>query len=110
MLLSGQCTRGTGVVTQMGEPQLAALLKDVRDELLDPESPLGPPRRAYDRPDDSDSAWSAAKQGHLQQILTCTPARCSAPDVSEVASKLQADGLIRYSRGDLTITDRPGLE
>jgi CRP-like cAMP-binding protein len=30
--------------------------------------------------------------------------------VSEAASALQEDGLIRYSRGILTITDRPGLE
>lgn len=32
------------------------------------------------------------------------------PTVSETASKLQAQGLIRYSRGNLTIVDRPGLE
>jgi CRP-like cAMP-binding protein len=32
------------------------------------------------------------------------------PTMSETASKLQADGLIRYSRGIMTITDRPGLE
>jgi Mn-dependent DtxR family transcriptional regulator len=32
------------------------------------------------------------------------------PTVSETAGKLQAEGLIRYSRGRLTITDRPGLE
>ena len=31
------------------------------------------------------------------------------PTVSEVASKLQADGLISYSRGTITITDRPRL-
>jgi CRP-like cAMP-binding protein len=30
--------------------------------------------------------------------------------VSEIAGKLQANGLIRYSRGRLTILDRPGLE
>lgn len=32
------------------------------------------------------------------------------PTVSETASKLQAQGYIRYSRGNLTITDRRGLE
>lgn len=32
------------------------------------------------------------------------------PTVSETASKLQAQGLIRYSRGNITITDRAGLE
>jgi CRP-like cAMP-binding protein len=32
------------------------------------------------------------------------------PTVSDIAGKLQAQGLIRYSRGRLTITDRPGLE
>ena len=32
------------------------------------------------------------------------------PTVSETAGKLQARGLIRYSRGKMTITDRPGLE
>jgi CRP-like cAMP-binding protein len=32
------------------------------------------------------------------------------PTVSETAGKLQAQGLIRYRRGTLTITDRPGLE
>lgn len=32
------------------------------------------------------------------------------PTVSQTASKLQAQGLIRYSRGNLAITDRPGLE
>ena len=31
------------------------------------------------------------------------------PTVSDVASKLQADGLISYSRGTITITDRPRL-
>jgi CRP-like cAMP-binding protein len=30
--------------------------------------------------------------------------------VSEIAGKLQANGLIRYSRGQLIIVDRPGLE
>jgi DNA-binding GntR family transcriptional regulator len=30
--------------------------------------------------------------------------------VSEIAGKLQADGLIRYRRGQLTIVDRPRLE
>lgn len=33
----------------------------------------------------------------------------SRPAVSQTASRLQADGLIRYRRGQLTITDRPGL-
>lgn len=32
------------------------------------------------------------------------------PTVSETARRLQAQQLIRYSRGQLTITDRPGLE
>jgi CRP-like cAMP-binding protein len=32
------------------------------------------------------------------------------PTVSETAGKLQAQGLIRYARGRITITDRPGLE
>jgi CRP-like cAMP-binding protein len=32
------------------------------------------------------------------------------PTVSETASRLQSEGLIRYSRGNLTITSRPGLE
>jgi CRP-like cAMP-binding protein len=31
------------------------------------------------------------------------------PTVSDTARQLQADGLIRYSRGQITITDRPGL-
>lgn len=30
--------------------------------------------------------------------------------VTEAAGKLQADGLIQYSRGSITVTDRPGLE
>jgi CRP-like cAMP-binding protein len=30
--------------------------------------------------------------------------------VTQVAGRLQADGLIRYTRGQVTITDRPGLE
>ena len=32
------------------------------------------------------------------------------PSVSVVASILQKAGLIRYSRGKMTILDRPGLE
>lgn len=32
------------------------------------------------------------------------------PTVSETARQLQADGLIRYTRGQITITDRPGLQ
>jgi CRP-like cAMP-binding protein len=32
------------------------------------------------------------------------------PTVSQTASKLQDQGLIRYSRGTIVITDRPGLE
>jgi CRP-like cAMP-binding protein len=32
------------------------------------------------------------------------------PTVSEVARRLQADGLIRYSRGTITITDAVGLQ
>jgi CRP-like cAMP-binding protein len=32
------------------------------------------------------------------------------PTVSETAGKLQAQGLINYSRGRMAITDRPGLE
>jgi Mn-dependent DtxR family transcriptional regulator len=30
--------------------------------------------------------------------------------VTEAAGKLQADGLIRYSRGRIKVLDRPGLE
>lgn len=44
-------------------------------------------------------------QEFLSQMLGA-----SRPTVSETASKLQASGLIRYRRGQLTITDRPGLE
>jgi CRP-like cAMP-binding protein len=32
------------------------------------------------------------------------------PTASETARQLQADGLIRYRRGKITITDGPGLE
>ncbi|MBV9319981.1 MAG: winged helix-turn-helix domain-containing protein [Mycobacterium sp.] len=32
------------------------------------------------------------------------------PTVSETAQRIQAQGLIRYSRGIITITDRDGLE
>jgi DNA-binding FadR family transcriptional regulator len=34
----------------------------------------------------------------------------SRPTVSEVAGKLQAAGLIRYSHGRVTVVDRTGLE
>jgi CRP-like cAMP-binding protein len=44
-------------------------------------------------------------QQFLSQMLGA-----SRPTVSETAGKLQANGLIRYSRGNLTITDRGGLE
>ena len=44
-------------------------------------------------------------QEFLSQMLGA-----SRPTVSETASKLQSQGLIRYSRGKITITDRPGLE
>jgi CRP-like cAMP-binding protein len=44
-------------------------------------------------------------QEFLSQMLGA-----SRPTVSETAGKLQANGLIRYRRGQLTITDRPGLE
>ena len=32
------------------------------------------------------------------------------PSVTQVAKRLQADGLIKYTRGRITILDRPGLE
>jgi Mn-dependent DtxR family transcriptional regulator len=32
------------------------------------------------------------------------------PTVSDTAQRIQAQGLIRYSRGVITITDRDGLE
>jgi hypothetical protein len=32
------------------------------------------------------------------------------PTVSEIASRLQSEGLIRYTRGVITICDRPQLE
>ena len=32
------------------------------------------------------------------------------PTVSATAQRIQAEGLIRYSRGLITITDRAGLE
>lgn len=32
------------------------------------------------------------------------------PTVSEVAQKLREEGLIDYTRGNLTVTDRPKLE
>jgi len=32
------------------------------------------------------------------------------PTVSEIASRLQEAGLIRYTRGIVTIADRPGLQ
>lgn len=32
------------------------------------------------------------------------------PTASDIACQLQADGLIRYSRGRITIADEPGLE
>lgn len=47
----------------------------------------------------------ALTQQFLSQMLGAR-----RPTVSETASKLQAQGLIRYSRGNLAITDRPGLE
>jgi CRP-like cAMP-binding protein len=47
----------------------------------------------------------ALTQQFLSQMLGAT-----RPTVSETAGKLQAQGLIRYRRGQLTITDRTGLE
>lgn len=47
----------------------------------------------------------ALTQQFLSQMLGAR-----RPTVSETASKLQAQGYIRYSRGNVTITDRPGLE
>lgn len=47
----------------------------------------------------------ALTQEFLSQMLGAR-----RPTVSETASKLQAQGLIRYNRGNLTITDRAGLE
>jgi CRP-like cAMP-binding protein len=44
-------------------------------------------------------------QEFLGQMLGVT-----RPTVSQTARKLQSRGLIRYARGKLTITDRPGLE
>jgi CRP-like cAMP-binding protein len=44
-------------------------------------------------------------QDFLAQMLGTT-----RPTVSVTARRLQSQGLIRYSRGWLTITDRPGLE
>lgn len=44
-------------------------------------------------------------QQHLSQMLGVTRS-----SVSEAAGKLQAAGLIRYSRGSIDITDRRGLE
>jgi CRP-like cAMP-binding protein len=44
-------------------------------------------------------------QNFLGQMLGAT-----RPTVSQTARRLQSEGLIRYSRGRLTITDRPGLE
>ncbi|HEX8932760.1 MAG TPA: helix-turn-helix domain-containing protein, partial [Pseudonocardiaceae bacterium] len=32
------------------------------------------------------------------------------PTISEIASRLQSQGLIRYTRGVITICDRPQLE
>lgn len=47
----------------------------------------------------------ALTQQFLSQMLGAR-----RPTVSETASKLQAQGLIRYSRGNITIADRRGLE
>jgi CRP-like cAMP-binding protein len=47
----------------------------------------------------------ALTQQFLSQMLGAR-----RPTVSETASKLQAQGLIRYSRGTMIITDRRGLE
>jgi CRP-like cAMP-binding protein len=44
-------------------------------------------------------------QEFLAQMLGV---RC--PTVSEIASRLQSEGLIRYTRGVITICDRPQLE
>lgn len=39
-------------------------------------------------------------------------ARCTVhrPTVSEIAGRLQAAGLVRYTRGIITVADRSGLE
>jgi len=53
---------------------------------------------------------AAAQQFPLSQEFLGQMLGVRRASVSEVASKLQRDGLIRYNRGVMEILDRPGLE
>lgn len=47
---------------------------------------------------------------HLTHEMAASLLGVRRTGVSLVAARLQADGLIRYHRGSITITDRPGVE
>lgn len=51
-----------------------------------------------------------ANELHMTQELIANMLGVRREGVTEAAGKLQSAGLIRYSRGHITVVDRPGLE